>query len=223
MKKTARSGGPSSILCAMEYRVHGFRHGDYLIENVPEYRPYWDEVRYALESVSDDDVASYFEAHCAGRKKSISPAVNALLKERFTALGWRAESPIFSEHEYSENGSIFRLDFAKGVVSVEVAFNHGNDAPWNLLKPTLASELNHVEKAIQTEIGVIVTATDEMRVAGGFDNAVGTYEKYIRFLRPMGMLLTAPLVIIGLEAPKSFHVEHEQDGRRKLGRIVRHF
>ena len=206
----------------MEYRVHGFRHGDYLIESVVEYRPYWVEIADAIASVDDGRIIGYFEAHHEGRKKSISPTINALLKEELTSRGWHAESQIFSEEEYSASGSIFRLDFAKGPVSVEVAFNHGNDAPWNLLKPTLASELNHVSKAIQTDIGVIVTATEEMRVAGGFDNAVGTYEKYIRFLRPMGMLLTAPLVIIGLEAPREFHIEHESVGRRKLGHVVRH-
>ena len=211
----------SAILIDMEYRIHGFRHGDYLAMNVAEYRPYWTEVKYALESVSDDDLIAHFKENGEGSKKSISATINELLKQRFTSMGWNAESQIFSEHEYSENGSIFRLDFAKGIMSIEVAFNHGNDAPWNLLKPTLASELNHVEKAIQTEIGIIITATEEMKVAGGFDTAVGSYEKYIRFLRPMGMLLTAPLVIIGLEAPETFHIEHHLDGRRKLGYIVR--
>lgn len=212
----------TGILSTMEYRIHGFRHGDYLAQNVREYAPYWAEVERAVGSVSDEEIIAHFKANGEGTKKSISSTVNTLLKERFTSLGWRAESPIFSEPRYTEGVRIFRLDFAKGPMSVEVAFNHGNDAPWNLLKPTLASELNHVEKAIQTDIGIIVTATDEMRVAGGFDNAVGTYEKYVDFLRPMGMLLTAPLVIIGLEAPMTFHVEHEQDDRRKLGRIVRH-
>lgn len=212
----------TGILSTMEYRIHGFRHGDYLAQNVREYAPYWAEVERAVGSVSDEEIIAHFKANGEGTKKSISSTVNTLLKERFTSLGWRAESPIFSEPRYTEGVRIFRLDFAKGPMSVEVAFNHGNDAPWNLLKPTLASELNHVEKAIQTDIGIIITATEEMRVAGGFDNAVGTYEKYVDFLRPMGMLLTAPLVIIGLEAPMTFHVEHEQDGRRKLGRIVRH-
>ena len=204
----------------MDYRVHGFRHGDYLAMNVAEYRPYWAEVERALASVSEADIAAHFKANGEGSKKSISSTVNLLLKERFTGMGWHAESPIFSEPRYSDGVRIFRLDFAKGPVSIEVAFNHGNDAPWNLLKPTLASELNHVEKAIQTEIGVIITATEEMRDAGGFDTAVGTYEKYIDFLRPMGMLLTAPLVIIGLEAPRTFRIEHRADGRRKLGYVV---
>lgn len=206
----------------MEYRIHGFRHGDYLAKNVREYRPYWAEVEHALQSVSEEEIVAHFKAHGEGSKKSISSTVNALLKERFTDLGWHAESPIFSEPRYVDGVRIFRLDFAKGPMSIEVAFNHGNDAPWNLLKPTLASELNHVEKAIQTDIGIIVTATDEMRVAGGFDAACGTYEKYIDFLRPMGMLLTAPLVIVGLEAPRTFHIEHRADGRRKLGYVVTH-
>ena len=206
----------------MRYRIHGFRHGDYLIQNVAEYRPYWSEVADVLGSVSEDDIAARFEACYEGKSKSVSSTLNELIKEGFVARGWNAESPIFAESDYNDKKGKFRLDFAKGVVSVEVAFNHGNDAPWNLLKPTLASELNHVEKAIQTEIGVIISATEEMRVAGGFDTAVGTYEKYIQFLRPMGMLLTAPLVIIGLDAPETFHIEHEQDGRRKLGHVVRH-
>lgn len=203
----------------MEYRVHGFRHGDYLIQNVAEYRPYWTEISDVLDAVSDNKIISHFRANGEGMSKSISMTINALLKEEFVARGWAAESPIFSEPHYAENTRTFRLDFAKGVVSIEVAFNHGNDAPWNLLKPTLASELNHVEKAIQTEIGVIITATDEMKVAGGFDNAVGSYDKYVDFLRPMGMLLTAPLVIIGLEAPQTFRIVHRRDGRNMRGYI----
>ena len=210
----------TGILSTMEYRIHGFRHGDYLAQNVREYAPYWAEVERAVGSVSDEEIIAHLKANGEGTKKSISSTVNTLLKERFTSLGWRAESPIFSEPRYTEGVRIFRLDFAKGPMSVEVAFNHGNDAPWNLLKPTLASELNHVEKAIQTEIGVIITATDSMKDAGGFDDAVGSYEKYIDFLRPMGMLLTAPLVIVGLEAPRSFRIEHKSVGRNKYGYAV---
>lgn len=212
----------TDILLRMKYRIHGFRHGDYLAKNVREYKPYWAEVECALDSVSEDEIVAHFRTNGEGSKKSISSTLNTLLKDRFTSQGWHAESPIFSEPRYTDGVRIFRLDFAKGPMSIEVAFNHGNDAPWNLLKPTLASELNHVEKAIQTDIGIIVTATEEMRVAGGFDNAVGTYEKYVDFLRPMGMLLTAPLVIVGLEAPETFHIEHRADGRRKLGYVVAH-
>lgn len=201
----------------MKFRVQGYRHGDYLIQNVPEYIPLWDEIIDTLHAVDDEKVIEYFLAHEEGRSKSVSPTINTLLKREFVERGWHAESYIFAEEEYQGGKGLFRLDFAKDKVSIEVAFNHGNDAPWNLLKPTLASELNHVRKAIQTNIGVIITATDAMKEAGGFDNAVGSYEKYINFLRPMGMLLTAPLVLIGLEPFETFYIEHETIGTKKIG------
>lgn len=98
------------------------------------------------------------------------------------------------------------MRFAKSDISVEVAFNHRSDCSWNLIKPVLASELNHVAKAIQTKAGIIICATDEMKNAGGFDSAVGTYETYLTYLEPMNNILTAPLLIVGLNAPKTFKI-----------------
>ena len=57
----------------------------------------------------------------------------------------------------------------------------------------------------------------EMKAAGGFDSAVGTYEKYVQYLRPLNDILSVPLAIIGLKAPRSFRVVHVQDGNRKIG------
>ena len=108
----------------MEYRIHGFRHGDYLAQTVEEYRPLWHEVAESIESVAEADVVAYFEANDLGKRKSISHAVNCLLKEQFVARGWHAESQIFSEREYSDGGSIFRIDFAKGSIS-------SHPSPWN--------------------------------------------------------------------------------------------
>ena len=45
-----------------------------------------------------------------------------------------------------------------------------------------------------------------MKKAGGFDNAVGTYETYLGYLKPMNNILTAPLLIIGLKAPETFEI-----------------
>jgi len=45
---------------------------------------------------------------------------------------------------------------------VEVAFNHGEATAWNLIKPVLASELNHVEKVIPTQAGVFITCTEAL-------------------------------------------------------------
>lgn len=117
-----------------------------------------------------------------------------------------------------------RLDFAKNDISIEVGFNHGEAIAWNFIKPTLAGELNHVEKAIQTKICIIITATQDLKVAGGFDGVVGTYEKYIQYLNPLRHILTAPILIIGLEAPLSFYISHKKIGtngsNKYLGEVV---
>lgn len=102
---------------------------------------------------------------------------------------------------------VWRLDFAKESVSIEVAFNHGEAIAWNLLKPVLASEVNNVEKAIKTEVGVLITATKNLKIAGAFDNAVGEYEKVLRYLLPLSSLMSVPLLIIGLEAPEAFKLK----------------
>lgn len=78
---------------------------------------------------------------------------------------------------------------------------------WNLIKPVLASELNHVAKDIQTSAGIIICATNGMKKAGNFDSAVGSYEKFLRYLLPLQNMLPTPILIIGLDAPDSFHVD----------------
>lgn len=114
------------------------------------------------------------------------------------------------------------MDFAKKDISIEVGFNHSSVIAWNLTKPVLASELNHVQKAIQTKIGVIITATEELKQKGGFDGAIGTYEKYLDYLPPLNNLLTVPLFIIGLKAPSTFKItQHQFAPRKKIGKITR--
>jgi hypothetical protein len=179
----------------------------------------WTEVVTAIESISEEEIAARFESS-SRVSKSLSAIINTLLHERLVVLGWADESPIFADASYlTGDKGRFRLDFAKDVVSVEVAFNHGEAAAWNLLKPVLASELNHVQKAIQTQAGIIITATEEMKAAGGFDSAVGTYEKYVNYLRPLSNVLTVPLAVVGLKAPRRFRVVHLAEGTKKIGHV----
>ena len=60
-----------------------------------------------------------------------------------------------------------------------MAFNHREATAHNLIKPLLASQLNHVEKDIQTEMGVIIAATNALGKAGNFDSSIGRYELFI--------------------------------------------
>ncbi|MDO5335328.1 MAG: hypothetical protein Q4F23_04575 [Coriobacteriia bacterium] len=204
----------------MKYRIHSYRHAGYLFSSLEEYAYEWSELLDCLDSISDEMIAHKFEGS-SRKAKSISEAINRLIKVEMEERGWAAESYIFADPEYAAQAKgTWRLDFAKNNLSVEVAFNHRSDISWNLIKPTLASELNHVDKALQTSGGIIICATEDMKAAGGFDNAIGTFEDYVQYLRPMSTILSAPLAIIGLEAPETFHIKHRLVGGKKQGHVI---
>lgn len=203
----------------MEFEFTSHRDARELFETKEEYKYLWLEVEAALNSITDERLIEYFESHFSGNQKSLSYAINALIKDELTSFGWHPESAIFAESDF--RSSRWRLDFAKDDVSIEVGFNHGEAVAWNLLKPAIAGNLNHVEKEIQTKLGIVITATDELVAAGGFDSAVGTYEKYVQYLRPLYNILTVPIVVIGLKAPKSFRIAHAKNGVRTVGSIQR--
>jgi len=203
----------------MEYKLHSFRHGKIILENEPTYTTVWNELLQAIQSIKDEDIIHHHENN-QRKAKSISESINNLLKDRLVNLGWNEESYIFQDDEYS--GNRWRLDFAKESISVEVAFNHGEAIAWNLIKPVLAGELNHVQKEINTEIGVIICATKELKDNGGFDGAVGEFEKFLTYLNPLRDVLSVPMVLIGLEAPKTFKIEIRTIEGKKQG-IVKKF
>jgi len=205
----------------MEFIAYPHRHADTVL-SLPEHIKEWEEIKFAIERISDDQLRDEFEARTVNKGKSISIVINTLIHNNLTSNGWVSEVPIFHDPLYGgqrEKGR-WRLDFAKKDISVEVAFNHGEATSWNLLKPVLASELNHVEKAIQTKIGVMIFATEKMKQAGGFDGAVGTYEKAITYLKPLNNLLSVPIMLIGLLPPKTFKIDVRQEGAKKVGYIV---
>ena len=200
----------------MKYKLHSFRHAEVILANENEYKGVWEELLAVISSITDDEIKEYFE-NATRRAKSLSEAINNILKIKLITLGWNEESLIFQDDEYS--GNRWRLDFAKHNISLEVAFNHGEAIAWNLIKPVIASELNHVNKEIDTEIGIIICATKDLKTKGGFDGAVGEYEKFLTYLNPLRDLLSVPMVIIGLEAPESFEIEHITINGRKQGNI----
>ncbi len=205
----------------MDFKFKSFRHAGVILHE-PKFIDQFQEVVDVITNISDKDLIDKHESYgyedIERTPKSLSQALNDIFKESFLEKGWIEESPIFQDSFY--RGDTWRLDFAKKDISIEVAFNHGSVIAWNLTKPVLASELNHVEKAIQTKIGVIITATQDLKSAGGFDGAVGTFEKFLDYLPPLRNILTAPLFIIGLEPPKTFKIDVQQyKPRKKIGVI----
>lgn len=202
----------------MQFVTHDHRHAKNLFDTDPQYTLLYQEIIDVLTNISDDDLMQDYETNMRENRKSLSETINHLVKSGLIARGWIAESAIFSDPAYvkARDNKRWRLDFAKGEISVEVAFNHGEAIAWNLIKPVLASELNHVAKEIQTSAGIIICATDAMKRAGNFDSAVGSYEKFLRYLLPLQNMLPTPILIIGLQAPQTFHID------KKTKRIVQH-
>ena len=183
-----------------------------LVAQKPDFVNDYSEIENTLKDISDDDLVETFNRRKVERPniKSLSEPINFLIKERLQKLNWNIESGIFKEPPYNTtNSSRWRLDFAKNNISVEVAFNHGEAIAHNIMKPVLASELNHVQKEIQTKMGIIITATNNMKIKGGFDGAVGSFEKFIEYFKPYNMLIPTTFSLIGIDEPETFYIDKE--------------
>lgn len=221
----------------MKYKIFSHRHARQILENTAEYRLLYQEVQESIENITDSRLVTHFRDNyeTPGKaKKSISESINNLLSVEFVEAGWIPEARIFRDADFGDGK--WRLDFAKKTsipesdsrpygeltetgISIEVAFNHSGSIAWNLLKPVLASELNHVEKDIQTSVGIVITATRDLQVSGGLDGAVGVFEDYVSHLVPLRDVLTVPILVIGLEAPETFRISHSKKGSTNFGHV----
>ncbi len=214
----------------MDYVTHQHRFALNVVESNYELSLLWNEVLSTLSEITDEMLIKEFSN--GTNLMSISNAINTLIDKSLTVKGWVPQSAIFQGEEYSDKR--WRLDFSKRIdhkaedisgMAIEVAFNHGEAIAWNLMKPVLAAEMNQVE--LETDIGVgigiYICATEELKKAGGFDGAVGEYEKVLRYLTPMFHKLSVPLIIVGLKAPKTFRIEKTKDSitKKNTGKVVR--
>lgn len=193
----------------MKYKKISHKDAELLMNS--KYAKEFSEIISAIEGITDLMLINKFNELSQKRKsqKSLSVTINELLKENLTQKGWESEAAIFRDKPYTKkNSTRWRLDFAKeNSIAVEVAFNHGEAIAHNLIKPVLASEQNHVRRDVETKIGLIITATDNLKKKGNFDSAVGSFEKFESYLKPYAHILTVPVLLIGLEAPDSFYID----------------
>lgn len=221
----------------MKFQVFSHRHAKQILENTPEYQLLYLEVIEAIENVTEERLIRHFTDNYESlgkAKKSISESINQVLKAELVAAGWRPEAKIFRDADFGDGK--WRLDFAKSTpipesdsrtyvdegetgISIEVGFNNSGSIAWNLLKPVLASELNHVEKDIQTSLGIVITASRDLKLSGGFDNAIGVFEDYVSHLVPLRDVLTVPILVIGLTATETFRIRHERRGNTTYGHV----
>lgn len=197
-----------------------YRNAEIILDHDPITSSDWNEVKEIIAGIYEFDIIRAFKAKVK-KGKSLSVVLNDIFEERFKAKGWTTQAPIF-QVSHLRKGSTFRLDYAKPKsISVEVAFNHGGSAAWNLIKPTLASNMNLMKRDTETNVGLIICATNAFRAPGGFDNTIGTYEKYISYLDPMNFQLISPIMIVGLLPPRTFEIEQykKKGSNRWTGRI----
>jgi hypothetical protein len=215
----------------MEFVATSHRNGLALVESDPNLKSLWEELMGVITSITDEEIIRKFN-ESAREAKSISQAINDLLDDKLTKKSWARQSRIFKQREYESK--TWTLDFSKQVkrkngtvtgIAVEVAFNHGEAIAWNLIKPSLAAEINHLEKEtdIGSGIGVFICASKELKDAGGFDNAVGEYEKVLKYLTPLSQMIATPLIVVGLKSPATFRIEPilDKSKNKKIGKVIK--
>lgn len=231
----------------MKYELHQHKFGLDIVESNPELRSLWEEFLAVLDEITDSDIMNEFnnppevsnlKVTKSGKrskrprnKMSLSAAINNLIEDGLISKKWNDQSEIFQGKEY--RSSKWRLDFSKRIANpkseitgfaVEVAFNHGEAISWNLMKPVLAAEINHVETEVEigAGIGIYVCATAALKKEGAFDNTVGEYEKVLRYLGPLASKLTVPMIIVGLKPLDSFKLIKKFDSvtRTNTGQVV---
>lgn len=205
----------------MEFVTHDHLDAERVFSEDENLRNEWSELTAALTAISEEDIIADFESN-AGTAKSISQTIHRLVKRQLVVRGWHPETYIFADETYGMSAKgIWRLDFAKNHLCAEIAFDNRNDIARNLLKPSLACTPNRVPKAMQTDGGVVITATRELMHAGGLNPAVGSYDEYVRYLLPLSHILATPLIIVGLLAPQSFRIKHKTVDNKKVAYVER--
>ena len=58
-------------------------------------------------------------------------------------------------------------------------------------------------------MGVIICATNDLKKAGNFDGAVGSFEKFIEHFKPYQNLIPTSIVLIGLNSPSTFIIDRD--------------
>ncbi len=198
----------------MNFQCYYHRSSDNHL-NDEKFKNDYNEITSAIKSITDKELIDGFREDKNNRQgaKSLSTTLNSLLRKKLTILGWKKEAKLFKDQNYLVNQDTkrrtnsWRLDFAKNNISIEVGFNHGEAIAHNMMKTVFASEMNHIEKDIQTELGVVITATNNLKKAGNFDGAIGSFDKHISYFKAYYNYMPTPIVLIGLNEPESFYID----------------
>ncbi len=220
----------------MDFQVYSHRNAQEIAESI-NFQKDWEVFQEAISTVSDHDLKTAFKALGARREgkrkegqKSLSHAINDVLRKKLGELGWDLEPNLFSKEKAGLGPGGWKLDFVKRphdsrarqkgcTFAVEVAFNHSEAAAWVLTKLALACERTTIPKDVDATIGILVVMQGDLKEAGNFDGSCCTYDRYIQTIKVMHDMLRAPLLVVGLGPPKTFRLKGYARGVRIVGVI----
>jgi len=205
----------------MEYNVYSHLLALDIIKGNQTYSDIFETIFDTIREISENNIISQFNL-VGQNSKSISKALTLLIEKGLLSNGWKAEQPIFKDNISvvdSILGKRWTHDFYLNSVSLEIAFNHEEGSVWNLSKSLISYLPNDKVKNCDVRIGVIICVTNNMRQKGGFDNSIGTFEKYIQYLKLMRSIFTMPVLLIGINAPENFVIKPCRFPNKTIGQI----
>ena len=205
----------------MKFKSFSHYNAENFLLNNNQYKKTYLDLLNIIDSIKDEDIINKFE-EIGANSKSISKTLSLLLDEGFKRNNWEKEEEIFYNSNMflaSSKGKRWTLDYFKNEVAVEVAFNHEETSAWNIFKIVLSSNKNKYKLKNSIKVGVILCVTNQMKVSGGFDNSVGTFEKYQQYLDFFEAMIETPILLIGLHSPDDFKISHRKIKNKLIGKV----
>lgn len=179
-----------------------------------------EEILELIRRITEDEIIEENENY-SNRTKSISKPLTNLIEEKLLNNKWEKGVLVFNDSKGDYKTERWSLDFYKNGVSVEIAFNHEEGTLWNIFKGVLAYEPNNMPKNVEINKTILITITKKLRLLGGFDGSIGTFEKYQEYLKAFSGMINYPIYLLGLKELESFFVKHKQIVNKKLVQIER--
>jgi hypothetical protein len=197
----------------MRYKKMSFR----LAEEILSHRGEWTEFQRVVAALTWRHVEAIQDQIAAARRApaGAQSAVNQYFREHL--ISWVSEPRLFGTRTSELRG--WKMDFIKNKVGVEISFNHAEAIPWTFSRLNIAGESERVVEQAKIEVGIAVFATESLKSWGKMDNAVGTYETAIAWLREMKPILPIPILILGLDASDWAPSTKFRGTRGRVGRL----
>lgn len=197
----------------MDFNIYSYKDALVRISESEMMKKHCDELFETIKSISETDLMDYFYVY-SGRSKSLSKVIKKLLDDKLQENNWEKNINMYCGDSYVDQKR-FAFDYYKSGLTLEVAFNHESACAWKLIKGNLNSTKMDVN--VTSKISILITVDSRMRFLGGFDGAIGTFEKYQTYLEPLQDILEKPILLIGLNPLKDFHIKHRQYLNKKIG------